>query len=142
MIETFGEYREFTIKCDNPKCSNYLVVVEREKKFPEKKHYFCCKHCSHSFSGGCVNPNNIKAGRKKFDEEHPGYWSKNGIINEKIIRNCLWCGIIFETNTNVSKLPLIVFSYTFLLIILFKYKCKKYTDARKKSHTCFMWEIF
>ena len=99
MIETFGEYREFTIKCDNPKCSNYLVVVEREKKFPEKKHYFCCKHCSHSFSGGCVNPNNIKAGRKKFDEEHPGYWSKNGIINEKIIRNCLWCGIIFETNT-------------------------------------------
>jgi len=50
MTEKFGLYKEFEVECSNPNCLNKVIVLEREKKFPEKTHYFCCKFCARSYS--------------------------------------------------------------------------------------------
>ena len=70
MLKKYGPYKDFEVKCSNPNCQNKVIVHEREKKFPEKEHYFCSKYCAHSYSGSCADPKNIKLGRKKFVEEH------------------------------------------------------------------------
>ena len=46
-IRRFGEYKTFTVTCDNPKCGKQFVVYEQEKRFLAKKHY-CSLKCSHS----------------------------------------------------------------------------------------------
>lgn len=90
MLEKYGEYREFTVKCDNPKCSNYLVTVEREKKFPEKEHYFCCGTCAHSYSA---------SSRSEKSRQKTSFTLKN----KKHTICCLECGKDFEVKVCVSK---------------------------------------
>ena len=92
MLDMYGPYKNFEVKCSNLKCSNKLVVHEREKKFPEKEHYFCSSQCAHAFSASCVNPENIKR-RKLFNLNK----------KEKIYRQCMWCKNIFEAFVNESK---------------------------------------
>ena len=75
MLKKYGPYKDFEVECSNPNCPNTVIVHEREKKFPEKEHYFCSNHCAHSYSARCVDSENIKLGRKHFDDSHPGYWS-------------------------------------------------------------------
>ena len=100
MIEQFGEFREFAVKCDNPLCTNWLITVEREHKFPEKTHYFCSKHCAHSFAAQHVDASKIAAG------VHATYvktCEKNGMIPSQLeTRICSWCGNSFTAKSSVN----------------------------------------
>ena len=101
MLKKYGPYKDFEVECSNPNCQNKVIVYEREKKFPEKEHYFCSKHCAHSYSGSCADSENIKAGRKRFDKEHPRYWKHVNIEYET--RLCAFCKKVEFTCKKYSK---------------------------------------
>ena len=44
-----GKIKSFDVVCYN--CGNQFKVDEREKQFPSKVKYFCCKSCSNSEGG-------------------------------------------------------------------------------------------
>ena len=90
MDKNYGEYREFTVKCDNPKCKNHLIVVERENKFPQKEHYFCSIFCAHSF---------ISSRQTDETKQKISYGVKNHIS----VIKCMDCGKEFEISGCVSK---------------------------------------
>lgn len=109
-----GELKTFEVECFQ--CKTKFTIQEYENDFPTKERYFCSLRCGHQYSAKCASPENIKAGMKKFNEEHPGYWIKNRKLNSnkkssftknsnsnkikehiKEIRKCKWCQKEFET---------------------------------------------
>lgn len=96
-----GELKTFEVECFQ--CKTKFTVQEYENDFPMKERYFCSLRCGHQYSAKCASPENIKAGMKKFNEEHPGYWTKDKKPLIKEIRRCKWCQNEFETNTKSSQ---------------------------------------
>ena len=43
-----GEIKKYKVVCSNPKCKKEFYVEEREKQFPMKEKYFCCRSCANS----------------------------------------------------------------------------------------------
>lgn len=46
--EELGEIKKYKVTCFNPKCKKEFYVEEREKQFPLKEKYFCCRSCANS----------------------------------------------------------------------------------------------
>lgn len=100
-INKHGQIKTFQVECCV--CKTVFEVQEREKDFPLKDRYFCSQFCAHSYSGKCADSDNISNGRKRFDSEHPGYWSKDHIPTVKETRKCKWCQTPFETTDRKNK---------------------------------------
>lgn len=45
-FDKMGAFKEFDVKCS--KCQTIFSVREREKLFPRKERYFCCRSCANS----------------------------------------------------------------------------------------------
>lgn len=79
----YGEKKQFKVKCQN--CNKEFSVYQRQKLFPQKKHYFCSKFCSHSYSG--------KLGKNKHIHQQ----------KEQKIKICPYCNkefLISKTHPN------------------------------------------
>ncbi len=42
----FGIFKEFVVKCGN--CDKDFIIEEREKIFPQKEKYYCCRKCANT----------------------------------------------------------------------------------------------
>ena len=89
-----GEIKEFTVKCANPKCGKEFMVKEREKQFPSKEKYYCCRSCANSREKSLDS-------KKKTSESLKAYMrSINRKPSEDIFlegRVCQNCGKVFHS---------------------------------------------
>jgi len=46
--KTYGKLLKFKVVCYNPRCKKEFFIKEREKSFPKKEKYFCCRSCANS----------------------------------------------------------------------------------------------
>lgn len=82
--EKFGQLKKFQVHCDNHQCSTVFCVEEREKKYPERKKYFCSRSCANS---------------KPMSEETKKKISDALLIPPRIL-TCLNCKKEFENKRN------------------------------------------
>lgn len=100
-ISKHGQLKNFEVECKS--CHTRFHVQECEKDFPLKDRYFCSRSCATSYAAKQVKRENISLGRKRFDREHPGYWTKNHIPSIEEIRKCKWCNNEFITTNKQKK---------------------------------------
>ncbi len=75
-----GKLKDFSVNCHN--CNTQFDVTEREKQFPSKDKYFCCKSCSNSEGG--------KA--KAIKDEENGNMKYRTLAKKYHNENCVVCG--------------------------------------------------
>lgn len=75
-----GNIKSFSVNCYN--CGKQFIVDEREKQFPSKEKYFCCRSCSNSEGG--------KAKSNKLEEE--GLMAYRTLAKKYHEEKCIICG--------------------------------------------------
>lgn len=88
LVKKLGEKKPFEVICS--KCEKPFEVIEREKKFPTKKKYFCSRSCANSRKPS-------QETKDKISKKLKGVPTKNGEWLE-VLKKCLNCG-----NEFVSK---------------------------------------
>lgn len=78
--EKLGKIKYFPVRCHN--CDKVFKVNEREKQFPKKEKYFCCK--------GCANTQGGKAKAQKLEDS--GNMNYTSIAKRNHKQECIVCG--------------------------------------------------
>lgn len=95
-----GKLKKFKVTCSNPKCGKEFFVEEREKQFPLKEKYFCCRSCANSHE-------KTEETKRKTSESVKNYMRKQGFnIQEDSFQEdkvCLNCGKVFHTKKVKQK---------------------------------------
>lgn len=77
IVDVYGEYTEYEVVCGT--CFKLHIVVERDKLFPSKNVYFCCRKCANSVGGKAKVE---KYGRTKYQS----------IAKNNLHQSCVVCG--------------------------------------------------
>ena len=88
--EENGELREYEVTCEH--CGKKFVVMEYEKKFPQRKHYYCSRSCANSRERSDVTKRKIASKLIEF------YGSDKG---KKSV--CEFCGKEYIKSSNSQK---------------------------------------
>jgi len=84
-----GKYKNFTVQCN--RCSNPVVVCEREKLHPIKLKYFCSRSCANTREHTTANKNKIRVGVIRYLEKNGKEYNKFHVLL------CGQCGKQFES---------------------------------------------
>lgn len=100
----FGPLLEYQMSCE--KCGKVITVYEREKKHPEREHYFCSRNCANSHNYSQETCTKISQGLRKWVIEQQGGLEntkyeidENGDIIKVLYKHhCPYCHKDFRSN--------------------------------------------